>query len=133
MEQHQFKALGKDVRQPSRNIEVFEKPIGVEKVILESDEFTSLCPITGQPDFQTVIIEYVPNQYCIESKSLKLYLWSYREEGAFCEALASQIAHDVYSVCKPHWCNVTVNQKPRGGISITAKAEVGEAPVKIAD
>jgi 7-cyano-7-deazaguanine reductase len=126
MTDYEFKALGKNVREPSRIIEVFEKPTGVEKVVLESDEFTSLCPVTGQPDFQKVIIEYAPNQFCIESKSLKLYLWSYREEGVFCEALASQIAHDVYAVCSPFWCNVTVIQKPRGGISITAKAQVGE-------
>lgn len=126
MNQHEFRALGKDVREPSRKIEVFDKPTGVQTVSLESDEFTSLCPVTGQPDFQTVIIEYMPNDFCIESKSLKLYLWSFREEGVFCEALASRIAHDVFTACQPHWCNVTVIQKPRGGIRITAQAEVGD-------
>ncbi|MDK2821615.1 MAG: 7-cyano-7-deazaguanine reductase [Clostridia bacterium] len=126
MKQYDFSALGKDVREPSRKLEVFEKPSGVEKVVMESDEFTSLCPVTGQPDFQTVLIEYTPDKYCIESKSLKLYLWSFREEGIFCEALASQISKDIYNACRPHWCTVTVIQKPRGGIKITAKASAGE-------
>lgn len=126
MEHFEFRALGRNVREPSRKIEVFEKPADVKNVVLESDEFTSLCPVTGQPDFQKVIIEYTPNKYCIESKSLKLYLWSYREEGVFCEALASRIAHDMYTACQPYRCAVTVIQKPRGGISITARAEVGE-------
>lgn len=64
-------------------------PIGVRRVVLESDEVTSLCPVTGQPDWETVHIEFEPGAYCIESKSLKLYLWSFREEGHFCEALAA--------------------------------------------
>ena len=83
--------------------------------MLESDEVTSLCPVTGQPDWETVRIEFEPGPYCIESKSLKLYLWSFREEGAFCEALAARIAQDVYEACKPAWVKVTVTQKPRGG------------------
>lgn len=122
---YDFKSLGKHVRGPERELEVFPKPAGVEKVVMDSDEVTSLCPVTGQPDWETVIIEYGPDKLCIESKSLKLYLWSYREEGVFCEALASQIAQDVYSACKPLWCRVTVIQKPRGGIRITATASAG--------
>lgn len=122
MSEFEFKALGQAVRQPSRNLEVFPRPINVEKVVLDSDEFTSLCPITGQPDYQTVVIEFAPDGYCIESKSLKLYLWSYRNEGVFCEALAGQIADDIFNACQPFWCAVTVIQKPRGGIKITATA-----------
>lgn len=125
MSEFEFEALGKTIREPKRNLEVFPKPPGVEKVTMESDEVTSLCPVTGQPDWETVIIEYAPDNYCIESKSLKLYLWSYRNEGVFCEALATQIAQDIYAACKPLWCKVTVIQKPRGGIKITATASKG--------
>ncbi|MHB1418689.1 MAG: preQ(1) synthase [Bacillota bacterium] len=122
MSQTDFEVLGKTVREPSRNLEVFSKPPGVEKVVMESDEVTSLCPVTGQPDWETVIIEYAPNKHCIESKSLKLYLWSFRNEGVFCESLADQITEDVWTACQPHWCKVEVIQKPRGGIKITATA-----------
>ncbi len=119
----EFKALGQQVREPGRNLEIFAKPAGVVRVVLESDEFTSLCPVTGQPDWSTVIIEYAPRNLCIESKSLKLYLWSFREEGIFCEALADRIADDVFAACQPGWCRATVVQKPRGGIKITSVAE----------
>ncbi|HEY8391332.1 MAG TPA: preQ(1) synthase [Capillibacterium sp.] len=119
-----FKVLGKTVREPIRTLDTFPKPEGVETVIMESDEVTSLCPVTGQPDWETVTIEYAPDQACIESKSLKLYLWSFREEGAFCEALASRIAHDVAAACHPFWVTVTVTQKPRGGVKLVAKARV---------
>jgi 7-cyano-7-deazaguanine reductase len=120
----EFSALGKTTRNPRRELEIFPKPDGVNKVLLESDEVTSRCPVTGQPDWETVTIEYAPNRSCIESKSLKLYLWSFREEGVFCEALAAQIAKDVASACEPHWVEVIVTQKPRGGIKIAAKARV---------
>jgi len=119
-----FDALGKNIREPSKKLEVFPKPAHVETVIMESDEVTSLCPVTGQPDWETVSIEYAPDKYCIESKSLKLYLWSYRQEGVFCEAMAATIAEDVCNACQPHWCKVSVTQKPRGGIKITATAAI---------
>jgi len=119
----EFKALGQQVREPGRNLETFAKPARVARVVMESDEFTSLCPVTGQPDWSTVIIEYAPRNRCIESKSLKLYLWSFREEGIFCEALADRIAADVFAACQPGWCRATVVQKPRGGIKITSVAE----------
>lgn len=123
---YQFKALGNKVREPSRQLEIFPKPPGVEKVTLESDEVTSLCPVTGQPDWETVTIEFIPDRYCIESKSLKLYLWSFRYQGVFCEALASQIAKDIDTACHPLSCKVTVVQKARGGIKITTTAHSGE-------
>ena len=119
----EFKALGQQVREPGRNLETFAKPAGVTRVVMESDEFTSLCPVTGQPDWSTVIIEYAPGRWCIESKSLKLYLWSFREEGTFCESLADRIAEDVFAACQPNWCRITVVQKPRGGVKITSVAE----------
>jgi 7-cyano-7-deazaguanine reductase len=117
-----FKALGTNVREPSRELETFPAPDYLDIVKLTSDEVTSLCPVTGQPDWETVSIEYVPNGLCIESKSLKLYFWSLRNEGAFCEALAAQIATAVFDAAHPLRCTVTVVQKPRGGITISATA-----------
>jgi len=121
-----FKALGKTGLGPSRSLEVFPTPAHVTRVVLESDEVTSLCPVTGQPDWETVRIEMEPGPYCIESKSLKLYLWSFRQEGVFCEALAAEIARDVVAAASPKWVKVTVTQKPRGGITISSDAVLGE-------
>ena len=119
-----FKALGQKLSKPLRQLEVFPTPPNVRKVVLESDEVTSLCPVTGQPDWETVRIEFEPGPYCIESKSLKLYLWSYREEGEFCEALAAKIAGDIFEAAKPKRVTVSITQKPRGGITIFAEASL---------
>jgi 7-cyano-7-deazaguanine reductase len=119
-----FEALGRTGLGPSRKLEVFPRPDSVTYVKMTSTEFTSLCPVTGQPDFCTVEIEYWPAQSCIESKSLKLYLWTFREEGHFCEALAALIAADVAKAINPNKVRVTVHQQPRGGISIDATAEI---------
>jgi 7-cyano-7-deazaguanine reductase len=89
-----------------------------------SDELTSLCPMTGQPDFNTVVIDYVPNLTCIETKSLKLYLWSFRDKGAFCEQLAADIAAEVQRAVEPFRVRVTVTQHVRGGIETEATAEL---------
>lgn len=124
MSDYHFKALGHKVSEPRRALEVFPAPAHVTKVVLESDEVTSLCPVTGQPDWETVRIEYEPASHCIESKSLKLYLWSFREEGTFCEALAARIAADVFDACKPRSVKVSISQKPRGGITIFAEASL---------
>lgn len=121
---YEFEALGHEVREPRRKLEVFPAPPHVTTVVMSSDEVTSLCPVTGQPDWDTVTIEYAPDALCIESKSLKLYLWSFRNEGVFCESFADRIAMDVMAAARPHWCKVTVTQKPRGGITITATALV---------
>lgn len=120
----EFNVLGKTTRGPMRALETFEKPPSVHTVVMKSDEVTSLCPVTGQPDWETVTIEYAPDKLCVESKSLKLYLWSFREEGCFCESLADRIANDFFSACKPFWCKAIVTQKPRGSIEITSVAEV---------
>ncbi|HXG96434.1 MAG TPA: preQ(1) synthase [Gemmatimonadales bacterium] len=101
--------------------EAFPAP-DVQLVTMTGTEFTSICPKTGQPDFGTVIIEYVPKDLCIESKALKYYLWSYRNEGAFCEALAAQIADDVVYAIKPKSLTVRVTQNVRGGIALVAEA-----------
>jgi 7-cyano-7-deazaguanine reductase len=95
----------------------------VQRIRLEGQEFTSLCPRTGQPDFGRVEIEYEPHERCIESKSLKYYLWSFRDEGAFCETLAARIAEDLVFAIAPLWVLVRVHQSVRGGIALMAEAE----------
>ena len=88
-------------------------------------EFTSLCPKTGQPDFATIIIDYVPNNFCIESKSLKLYLFSFRQFGEFHEACINRMADDIHEVIKPIYIKVVGQFMPRGGISIWPTVERG--------
>jgi 7-cyano-7-deazaguanine reductase len=105
--------------------EAFPAP-DVQIVTMTGTEFTSVCPKTGQPDFGSVSIEYVPRERCIESKALKYYLWSYRNEGAFCESLAAQIADDVVYAIEPKSVTVRVMQNVRGGIAIVAEASRGE-------
>ena len=104
--------------------EAFPAP-DVRSVTLTATEFTSICPRTGQPDFGSVIIEYTPGATCLESKALKFYLWSYRDEGAFCESLAARIADDVIYAIQPKALRVQVNQNVRGGIALVAVAVRG--------
>ncbi len=104
--------------------EAFDAP-DTQRVRMEAVEFTSVCPKTGQPDFGRVVIEYVPARRCIESKALKFYLWSYRDEGAFCESLAARIADDVVYAIRPKGVKVEVWQNARGGIAIVATAVRG--------
>ncbi len=99
-------------------------PANCTRVRFTSDELTSLCPLTGQPDFNSIEIDYTPNSRCIESKSLKLYLWSFREKGAFCEQLAADIAAEVYRAAEPQRVRVTITQHTRGGIVTEATAEL---------
>ena len=99
----------------------------VQRVRLRALEFTSLCPKTGQPDFGRVTIDYEPRDRCLESKALKFYLWSFRDEGEFCETLAARIADDVVYAVSPRWVRVHVEQNVRGGIEIVATAERGES------
>lgn len=89
----------------------------------ECPEFTTLCPITHQPDFGTITIEYIPDQCCIESKSLKLYLFSFRNHGTFHEEAVNRILDDLVGACKPRRARVIGRFNPRGGISITVTAE----------
>jgi len=91
-------------------------------ITFDCPEFTSVCPVTGQPDFGKITIEYVPADFCIESKSLKLYLGAYRNEGAFAEQIANQILEDCVDACKPHSMIVTGTFTARGGISIKVEA-----------
>ncbi|MFQ5526434.1 MAG: preQ(1) synthase [Thermoanaerobaculia bacterium] len=104
--------------------EAFPAP-DVQLVTMNAEEFTAICPRTGQPDFGQVSIEYRPASKCLESKALKYYLWAYRDEGAFCETLAARMAEDVVFAIDPIWVRVEVRQNVRGGISIVAAAERG--------
>ncbi|EHJ49478.1 7-cyano-7-deazaguanine reductase [Solidesulfovibrio carbinoliphilus subsp. oakridgensis] len=91
-------------------------------VTFASEEFTSLCPKTGQPDFGMITIRYVPDERCIESKSLKLYLFSYRDEGTFMETLTNRILDDLVAACQPLEMEVTGDFAARGGITISVTA-----------
>jgi 7-cyano-7-deazaguanine reductase len=110
--------LGRKVRRPSKKLEAFPNkyPGRDYRVVLETSEFTALCPITGQPDFGTITISYVPDRLVVESKSLKLYLWSFRNEGAFHEAVTNRILDDLVSALKPRKCEVVGDFLVRGGI-----------------
>lgn len=95
-------------------------------IVLDCPEFTSLCPITGQPDFGRITIDYVPGERCIESKSLKLYLFSFRNYGGFGEAIVNRILDDVVAACAPRRATVRGRFTPRGGISIDVTASFPE-------
>ena len=116
-----FVALGHAGSEHYAGLETFENP-GVSHVKMTSDELTAVCPVTSQPDLYIASIEYWPQALCLESKSLKLYLSSFRNEGAFCEALAVRIRNDVAEALAlpTDKVRVTLEQKARGGITITA-------------
>lgn len=118
--------LGREAK-PSKRLETFPNrhPDRRYVVRLETDEFTCLCPATGQPDFANILVEYIPNQKIIESKSFKLYLWSYRNEGVFHEHVINKILEDLVATLEPHWCRVVGAFQIRGGINITVEAEHG--------
>jgi len=105
--------------------ELFDNPRPQQNycITISCPEFTSVCPRTGQPDFGEIIIEYCPDKSCIELKSLKFYLQSYRNEGIFYEALTNDILDDLSGVCKPRWMKVTSRFRPRGGITAEVAAE----------
>lgn len=120
---NEFVALGHAGFDHYAGLETFANP-GVSDVELRSDELTAICPVTGQPDLYVATIAYQPRSLCIESKSLKLYLARYRNEGHFCEALAVKIRDDVAQTLDlpRDKVRVTLEQKARGGITITATA-----------
>ena len=119
----EFVALGHAGSDHYAGLESFENP-GVSRVEMTSDELTAVCPITGQPDMYVATIEYAARRLCLESKSLKLYLAGYRNEGAFCETLAVRIRDDVAAALELDSSDVkvTLRQKARGGITVTATA-----------
>ena len=110
---------------PSRELETFKNPHPERDytIHMEIPEFTCLCPRTGQPDFATIKIAYVPDLECIELKSLKLYIWSYRNEGAFHEAVTNAILNDLVEAIKPRFMRVSSVFNVRGGIHTTVVAE----------
>lgn len=91
-------------------------------------EWTSLCPVTGHPDFATIVLEYVPDQLCLELKSLKLYYNSFRNEGIYFEAVTNLLLDELGAACKPVWMRVTAKFNVRGGIASEIVAELGERP-----
>lgn len=111
--------------QPTKNLETFPNPMqGRDYTIrITVPEFTCLCPKTGQPDFATLKLEYVPEQACVELKSLKQYVWSFREEGAFHEAVTNQILDDLVAATQPRFMRLTADFNVRGGIYTTVVAE----------
>jgi 7-cyano-7-deazaguanine reductase len=104
-------------------LEFFPCPDGViDAVTFETHEFTSLCPVTNQPDLYTVKITYMPDERCVESKSLKLYLMQWRNEGIFGEAITAQICNELFEFLDPWRCEVTTIQQVRGGLQMTSHA-----------
>ena len=110
---------------PSRKLQTFPNPNPDRdyEISFEAPEFTCLCPMTGQPDFATIRIRYVPEAKCVELKSLKLYLWSFRDEGAFHEAVTNRIANDLIALLDPRYIEVEGDFYVRGGIKTKVRVE----------
>ncbi len=111
--------------QPKRELELFPNPQPERDYTIRINipEFTCLCPKTGQPDFATLLLEYIPDQQCVELKSLKLYIWSFRNEGAFHEAVTNEILDDLVTATSPRFMRLTANFNVRGGIGTRVIAE----------
>ena len=111
--------------QPSTTLETFPNPAPQRdfQIHMEIPEFTCLCPKTGQPDFATLTLDYIPEKTCVELKSLKLYVWSFRDQGCFHEAVTNQILDDLVRVTKPRFMRLTAKFFVRGGIFTNVVAE----------
>jgi len=111
--------------QPTRELELFPNPQPERDytIRIRIPEFTCLCPKTGQPDFGTLLLEYIPDRQCVELKSLKMYVWSFRNEGAFHEAVTNEILGDLIKATKPRFIRLTAIFNVRGGIDTTVIAE----------
>ncbi len=111
--------------QPSKTLDTFDNPQPGRDYTIRIDvpEFTCLCPMTGQPDFAKLRFEYVPDQKCVELKSLKLYVWSFRDEGAFHEAVTNRILDDLVAALQPRFMRLTADFNVRGGIYTAVVAE----------
>lgn len=103
--------------EPNKNLEIFDNPNPNRDylITIEIPEFTCLCPKTGQPDFAQMSLSYIPDSKCVELKSLKLYIWSYRDTGAFHEAVTNKVLNDVIDVCAPRYAQLTARFNVRGG------------------
>ncbi|HHJ34591.1 MAG TPA: NADPH-dependent 7-cyano-7-deazaguanine reductase QueF [Gammaproteobacteria bacterium] len=110
---------------PSKELEIFKNPTPERDytIRIRLPEFTCLCPMTGQPDFATLDLEYVPEKSCIELKALKMYIWSFRDEGAFHEAVTNEILSHLVTACKPRFMRLTAEFNVRGGVYTTIVAE----------
>lgn len=110
---------------PAKTLETFPSPKADRDfhIHMEIPEFTCLCPMTGQPDFATLILDYIPDKTCVELKSLKLYMWSFREEGHFHEAVTNRILDDLVKATKPRFMRLTAKFYVRGGIFTNVVAE----------
>ena len=110
---------------PSKDLQSFDNPQpGRDFTIrIDTPEFTCLCPLTGQPDFAEITIEYVPDKLCIELKALKLYLWTFRDRGAFHEAVTNEILDDIVKVIQPNFMRVRADFNVRGGVYTSVIAE----------
>ena len=132
-----FSGVLKVTTQPSRELEVFPnpKPERDYTIRIRIPEFTCLCPKTGQPDFATLLLEYIPEASCVELKSLKLYIWSFRDEGVFHEAVTNQILEDLVQATAPRFMRLSAEFMVRGGIATTViaehRAEGWQAPVHV--
>ena len=117
-------------KRPSKRLETFSNPTPQRdyRIHMEMPEFTCLCPMTGQPDFATLVLDYVPDQQLLELKSLKLYMWSYRDEGAFHEDVTNRILDDLVAAVRPRWAEVTGDFNVRGGIKTEVRATYGKRP-----
>ncbi|VAW85919.1 NADPH-dependent 7-cyano-7-deazaguanine reductase [hydrothermal vent metagenome] len=111
--------------QPNKELEVFDNPTPERDytIRIEIPEFTCLCPKTGQPDFATLNLEYIPEQKCVELKSLKMYIWSFRNEGAFHEKVTNDILSDLVAACTPRYMKLTAEFNVRGGIYTSVVAD----------
>jgi len=114
--------LGSEVREPVNKVECFQAPEDIDWISFETDELLSNCPVTGQPDKYDLELIYLPQNKCIESKSLKLYLWKFRDEKHFAENLASIIAKDIFEVCEPKKVIIRLYQNRRGGLELSTQA-----------
>jgi 7-cyano-7-deazaguanine reductase len=110
---------------PSKKLESFANPSPARDYLIRMQipEFTCLCPMTGQPDFATLFLDYVPDRKCVELKSLKLYIWSYRNEGAFHEAVTNRISDDLVKLLSPRLLRLVARFFVRGGITTSVVAE----------
>jgi 7-cyano-7-deazaguanine reductase len=117
--------LGSDkTAKPVRKLETFPNHAKRDyTVTLSTEEFTCVCPMTGQPDFAKISIQYIPDKKIVESKSLKLYFWSFRNEGVFHEHVTNMILDDLVAALQPRWCKVSAEFAVRGGIAINVDAE----------
>jgi len=117
--------LGSTINRPTKFLETFENPNPERDyhIRIDSPEFTCLCPKTGQPDFAEIKLDYVPDQLCVELKSLKLYYWSFRDEGHFHEQVTNMIANDLITLLDPRRIKVTAVFNVRGGVYTTVEVE----------